>query len=186
MELCYYALEDRPSSPFHFRHWPRPRGLHQRYLRHCGLPNYGSVDSLTKGAGFRTCQESLPGQLRVLIPKRHLPGRERAPRRPSLAKPQQGSPEPSPPQPLSPARPGGHPRGRGSPARGRGRRAIGFCAALRGGTSAGRQTRAYSGRGGCRAQSSLALACPARRGRRNVSAGGSPARQLRAAGASMR
>lgn len=107
-----------------------------------------------------------------MIPKRLLPGRERAPRRRSLGKPQQGSPEPSSPQPLSPARPGGHPRGRGSPARGRGRRAIGFYAAPRGGTSAGRQTRAYSGHGGCRAQSSPALPCPARRWERDVSAGG--------------
>ncbi|KAK2491741.1 hypothetical protein MC885_021667, partial [Smutsia gigantea] len=98
----------------------------------------------------------------VLISKRLLPACERAPRRQSPGKPRLGSPRAQSPQPCSPSRLGGHPRGRGSPARGRGRRAIGLCAELRGGTSAGRQTRVHPGRAGRCTQSRPARPCPAR------------------------
>lgn len=110
LSLCslHTWVSTSQSSPFHFRHWPRPQGIPRGYLRQCGLPTYGGVESLTKGAqSSELAKKVFRGGAgpSALILQRLLPGRERAPHRQSLGKPRPGSPGARRPQPLSPSRP---------------------------------------------------------------------------------
>lgn len=160
----------QPSSPSHCRHRPRLQGAPQGYLRRCGLPTCGVVDGLpTRAQSSELAKKVIPARRAggrgawVLIPKRLLPGRERAPGRRFPGKPPLGSPEPSPPNLVLPP----------APAATLGARQPGAWEGtarhwLQRGTER-RDQRGPPDSGkpqprGCRSQSSPALPCPARRG----------------------
>uniref|UniRef100_UPI0010A239FB uncharacterized protein LOC114672322 n=1 Tax=Macaca mulatta TaxID=9544 RepID=UPI0010A239FB len=146
-----YHRQPKQYLPFQTPTWARETS--QGYLRWCGLPIY--VDRPKKGAPSAELARKVflggAGNARVspryFLPRRLLLGARAPPAggpRESLAG-EPGARFPRQPPSHQPRRP---PWGRGSPARGRGRRAIGLCAEPRGGTSAGRQTRAADGGGG--------------------------------------